>query len=102
MVQLNPFLIWHGNCQGDGMPPKPPQNPTEKSALKTAAIAIGELAGKTVAAAESVLPHKRATAPPAPPAPKAAGKLPPKHKTRVPRRQKKMLARAAKTPSAAS
>jgi len=68
---------------------------TKDSALKTAAIAIGEMAGKAVAAAESVLPHRPASAPPAKKAPKAAGKLPPKNKSRMPRRQKKALSRQA-------
>jgi hypothetical protein len=72
-----------------------PKTPKD-SALKTAAIAIGEIAGKTVAAAESVLPHRQASAPPpSQSSPKATGKLPPKHKARVPRRQKKALARQA-------
>jgi len=78
---------------------KTPQDSTgknAKSALKTAAIAIGELAGKTVAAAESVLPHRQTAAPPAPKARKASGKLPPKHKSRLPRRQKKALAKQAR------
>jgi hypothetical protein len=78
--------------------PKKPQDSTEtnaKSALKTAAIAIGELAGKTVAAAESVLPHHRAAAPPAPKPRKTVGKLPPKQKSRMPRRQKKAIAKQA-------
>jgi len=65
------------------------------STLKTAAIAIGEIAGKAVAAAESILPHPHAAAPPAARPQKAAGKLPPKHKSRLPRRQKKALARQA-------
>ena len=63
------------------------------SALTTAAIAIGEMAGKAVAAAESGLPHRQAATPPAKKTVKAAGKLPPKNKARVPRRQKKALAR---------
>ena len=71
-----------------------PKTPKD-SALKTAAIAIGEIAGKAVAAAESALPHRQAPAPPAEKSPKAPGKLPPKHKARVPRRQKKALARQA-------
>ncbi|HEY4086112.1 MAG TPA: hypothetical protein VGM43_09245 [Bryobacteraceae bacterium] len=71
--------------------PKTPKDST----LKTAAIAIGEMAGKAVAAAESVLPHRHTEAPPAKMAPKAAGKLPPKNKARLPRRQKKTLARQA-------
>ncbi|HVV46621.1 MAG TPA: hypothetical protein VHC72_15515 [Bryobacteraceae bacterium] len=70
-----------------------PKTPKD-SALKTAAVAIGEIAGKAVAAAESVLPHRHAAASPAPKAAKASGKLPPKHKSRLPRRQKKALARA--------
>lgn len=69
--------------------PKKPQDST----LKTAAIAIGEIAGKAVAAAESVLPHRQAAAPPAQKAAKTSGKLPPKNKSRLPRRQKKALAR---------
>lgn len=77
------------------MPKKPQQDSAEKSPLKTAAIAIGELAGKAVAAAESVLPHKHA-APPAGKARKASGKLPPKNKARVPRRLKKRLAKQAR------
>jgi hypothetical protein len=71
-----------------------PRTPKD-SALKTAAIAIGEMAGKAVAAAESVLPHRRAAARPPEKSRKAAGKLPPKNKSRLPRRQKKMLARQA-------
>lgn len=71
-----------------------PKTPKD-SALKTAAIAIGEMAGKAVAAAESVLPHRHAPAPSAKKAGKTAGKLPPKHKARVPRRQKKALTRQA-------
>jgi hypothetical protein len=71
------------------MPKKTPDSP-----LKTAAIAIGEMAGKAVAAAESVLPHRNAAAPPAQKSRKT-GKLPPKHKTRLPRRQKKALGRQA-------
>jgi hypothetical protein len=71
-----------------------PKTPKD-SALKTAAVAIGEIAGKAVAAAESVLPHHQASAPPPEKSPKAAGKLPPKHKSRLPRRQKKALARQA-------
>jgi hypothetical protein len=70
-----------------------PKTPKD-SALKTAAIAIGEMAGKAVAAAESVLPHRHAAASPGPKATKTSGKLPPKHKSRLPRRQKKALARA--------
>ncbi len=69
------------------------------STLKNAAITIGELAGKAVAAAESVLPHKHNAAPPPPKARKPAGRLPPKHKSRLPRRQKKALTRQAKTVS---
>lgn len=71
-----------------------PKTPKD-SALKTAAIAIGEIAGKAVAAAESVLPHRHADASPAPKSRKTSGKLPPKHKSRLPRRQKKALARTA-------
>ena len=63
------------------------------SALKTAAIAIREIAGKAIAAAESLLPHRQAATPAAKKTVKAAGKLPPKNKARVPRRQKKALAR---------
>jgi hypothetical protein len=67
--------------------------------LKTAAIAIGEIAGKAVAAAESVLPHKHPS-PSAPPVnQKHKGKLPPKHKSRLPRREKKALTRQPKTDS---
>jgi hypothetical protein len=80
---------------GETIMPKKPKDSTETTALKTAAVAIGELAGKAVAAAESVLPHRHAAAPPAAKAGKASGKLPPKHKSRVPRRQKKMLLRQA-------
>lgn len=76
--------------------PKKPQGPTEKSALKTAAVAIGELAGKAVAAAESVLPHGHGAAVPAQKPQKASGKLPPKHKSRLPRRQKKAMAKQAR------
>jgi hypothetical protein len=70
-------------------------NTPKDSALKTAAITIGEMAGKAVAAAESVLPHRHASAPPAKKSRNTAGKLPPKNKARVPRRQKKALARQA-------
>jgi hypothetical protein len=71
-----------------------PKTPKD-SALKTAAIAIGEMAGKAVAAAESVLPHRQAAGSPAKKSRKAAGKLPAKNKARLPRRQKKTLARQA-------
>jgi hypothetical protein len=84
------------------MAAKSPQDSSEKSALKTAAVALGGLAGKAVAAAETVLPHRHAEAPAATETAKASGKLPPKHKARLPRRQKKALARQAKVPSAAS
>jgi hypothetical protein len=72
-----------------------PKTPKD-SALKTAAVAIGEIAGKAVAAAESVLPHRHAEASPAKKSGKGAGKLPPKNKARVPRRLKKKLAKQAR------
>jgi len=53
------------------------------------------MAGKAVAAAESVLPHRHTDAPPAKKSARTAGKLPPKHKSRMPRRQKKALAKRA-------
>jgi hypothetical protein len=59
--------------------------------LKETAIAIGGAVGKIAALAKSVMPHEpeKATAPVA----SRKGKLPPKKKARLPRKQKKMLAK---------
>jgi hypothetical protein len=67
-----------------------PKHPPEDRVLKETAKAIGGAAGKLAVLARSVIPHHQA-ATPAPPK-KRAGKLPPKNKSRLPRKQKKMLA----------
>lgn len=58
--------------------------------LKDTAIAIGGAAGKLAALAKSVLPHEKVAAPVTK---KRAGKLPAKNKARLPRKQKKILAK---------
>jgi len=63
----------------------------EDGVLKETARAIGGAAGKLAAFAHSVIPQHRNAAPA--PATKAAGKLPAKKKARLPRKQKKVLAR---------
>jgi hypothetical protein len=65
---------------------------SEEGVLKEAARAIGGAAGTVAALANSVLPSDHQTAKPAPPK-KATGKLAASQKTRLPRKQKKMLAR---------
>ena len=97
---------------------------THESVLKTAAVAIGEFAGSVTHMAESILPHKAAApdakasdakktaAKPAKTTPMAArtaakkgaaatakGRLEAKHKNRVPRKQKKVMARKASAAS---
>jgi len=72
---------------------KPHTENTEATILKETAVAIGGAAGKVAALAKSVMPHHDKPAPAA--AKKRAGKLPPKNKTRVPRKQKKANARKA-------
>jgi len=67
------------------------ENP-DAGILKETAVVIGGAAGKVAALAKSVLPHHEH--PPAPAA-KRRGKFAPKNKTRVPRKQKKAMARKA-------
>jgi hypothetical protein len=64
----------------------------EHGVLKDTAKVIGGAAGTLTALAKSVLPHHEAAAAPAPAA-KRAGKLPPKNKSRLPRKEKKSLGR---------
>jgi hypothetical protein len=61
--------------------------------LKETAVAIGEAAGTVAALAKSVFTHPAAPAKSA--AKKVAGKLAPKNKARIPRKQKKSLAKKA-------
>jgi len=61
---------------------------SDEGVLKETAKAIGGTAGKLAAFVKSVMPHEK----PAAPVAKRAGKLPPKKKARLPRKQKKMLA----------
>jgi hypothetical protein len=63
----------------------------EHTALKETARAIGGAVGKLAALANSAIPHRQNPAP-VPAKKKAAGKLPASRKTRLPRKQKKVLA----------
>lgn len=61
--------------------------PEKEGLLKATAAAIGSAAGAVAAVASAVQHHG------SPPAPKPSGKLMKKHKSRLPRRQKKALAK---------
>jgi hypothetical protein len=73
-----------------------PTSKPDEGVLKGTAKAIGGVAGKVAALVKSVLPHQQS--PPA--AKKRAGKLPPKKKARLPRRQKKAIAKQKAPPVA--
>ena len=70
---------------------KPHTENPDSGILKETAVAIGGAAGKVAALAKSVLPHSESPAAPK----KTAGKLAPKNKTRMPRKQKKSMSRKA-------
>jgi hypothetical protein len=72
---------------------KPHTENSDPGILKETAVAVGGAAGKVAALAKSILPHHDK---PAAAAKTRIGKLAPQNKTRVPRKQKKAMARKAK------